>query len=152
MCCAIWYHFYNLKNIKNNHGGVFLLVKLQLVTLLKAVLLHGCFSRFLNCANGTKSCKASHTKNSISQERIMAFPCNKKSPQAVPKNCIFRSYHILLEIIFNIPAGIYLFKVNNGDTRATCKICSKSQNSMILKNVFEHFSRSGMQRCVCFSG
>ena len=23
-------------------------------------LLHGCFSRFLNCANGTKWCKASH--------------------------------------------------------------------------------------------
>ena len=27
--CAIWYHLYNLKNVKNTHGGVFLLVKLQ---------------------------------------------------------------------------------------------------------------------------
>ena len=27
--CAIWYHLYNLKNIKNTHGGVLLLVKLQ---------------------------------------------------------------------------------------------------------------------------
>ena len=29
-------------------------------TLLKVTLLHGCFSRFSNCTNGTKSCKASH--------------------------------------------------------------------------------------------
>ena len=29
MRCAIWYHLYNLKNVKNTHGGVLLLVKLQ---------------------------------------------------------------------------------------------------------------------------
>ena len=29
VCCAIWYHLYNLKNEKNTHGGVLLLVKLQ---------------------------------------------------------------------------------------------------------------------------
>ena len=29
MLCAIWYHLYNLKNKKNTHGGVLLLVKLQ---------------------------------------------------------------------------------------------------------------------------
>ena len=28
MFCAIWYHLYNLKNVKNTHGGVLLLVKL----------------------------------------------------------------------------------------------------------------------------
>ena len=27
--CAIWYHSYNLKNVKNTHGGVLTLVKLQ---------------------------------------------------------------------------------------------------------------------------
>ena len=27
--CAIWYHLYNLKNVKNSHGRVLLLVKLQ---------------------------------------------------------------------------------------------------------------------------
>ena len=26
---AIWYHLYNLKNVKNTHGGVLHLVKLQ---------------------------------------------------------------------------------------------------------------------------
>ena len=29
MFCAIWYHLYNFKNVKNTHGGVLLLVKLQ---------------------------------------------------------------------------------------------------------------------------
>ena len=29
MRCATWYHLHNLKNVKNNHGGVLLLVKLQ---------------------------------------------------------------------------------------------------------------------------
>ena len=30
MRCAIWYHVHNLKNMKNTHGGVLLLVSLQL--------------------------------------------------------------------------------------------------------------------------
>ena len=30
MFCAIWYHLYNLKNMKNTHGGVLLIVSLQL--------------------------------------------------------------------------------------------------------------------------
>ena len=33
---------------------------LKLTTLLKVTLLHGCCSRFLNCANGTKSHNATH--------------------------------------------------------------------------------------------
>ena len=49
MHCVICYHFYNLKNVKNTHGGLLLLA-----TLLKLTLLYGCFSRFLNCTNSTK--------------------------------------------------------------------------------------------------
>ena len=29
MCCAISYDLYNLKNVKNTHGGVLILIKLQ---------------------------------------------------------------------------------------------------------------------------
>ena len=29
MRCAIWYYLNNLKNMKNTHGGVLILVKLQ---------------------------------------------------------------------------------------------------------------------------
>ena len=60
--CAIWYYLCNLKNVKNTHGGVLLLGNLKPATLLKVTLLHGCFSRFLNCANGTKSVKAPQRK------------------------------------------------------------------------------------------
>ena len=52
MRCAIWYHLYNLKNVKNTHRGVLILLKLT--------LLHGCFSSFLNCTNGTKSRNSPH--------------------------------------------------------------------------------------------
>ena len=31
--CAIWYYLYNLKNVKNTHGGVLILVKLQGLSL-----------------------------------------------------------------------------------------------------------------------
>ena len=27
--CAIWYYLYNLTNVKNTHGGMLILVKLQ---------------------------------------------------------------------------------------------------------------------------
>ena len=46
MFCTIWYHLHNLKNVKKTHGGMLLLVKLQ-------VILH--VSHFLNCAIDTKS-------------------------------------------------------------------------------------------------
>ena len=42
------------KNVKKTHGGVLPLVKLQAVTFFHF------FSRFLNCANGSKSRKVSH--------------------------------------------------------------------------------------------
>ena len=35
--CAIWYHLYNLKNVKNTHGGVLILVKLQASSLTNYV-------------------------------------------------------------------------------------------------------------------
>ena len=61
--CAIWYHLHDFKNVKNIHGGVLILVKLKPATLLNLTFLHECFSRFLNCANGTKLHNASHIFN-----------------------------------------------------------------------------------------
>ena len=67
MFSTICYHLCNLKNVKNTHGGVL---------LLKVTLLHGCFSHFLNYANGTKSRKASHTFHQYQSAmlRTMSFP------------------------------------------------------------------------------
>ena len=47
MLYTIWCHLYNLENMKNNHGGVLLVVKLLA-------------SAITNCTNGTKPRNASH--------------------------------------------------------------------------------------------
>ena len=62
MLCASWYHLHNFKNMKNIHGGVSLLVKLE-----ASALFHGCFSRFINCTNVTKSRKASNMHCKLKQ-------------------------------------------------------------------------------------
>ena len=61
--CVIWQHLYNLKNVKNTHGVVLILVKLQAEAcnfILKLTLLHGYFSLFQNCTNATKWRNAAH--------------------------------------------------------------------------------------------
>ena len=46
MLCVIWCNLYNLKNVKNTHGGMSLLVILQ-TYFTKSNTPRGCFSRFL---------------------------------------------------------------------------------------------------------
>ena len=71
--------------MKNTHGGVLLLVKLQaLACKLKLTLVRGCFSCFLNCADDTKSRKASH---------FFVHQC--ASLQNVLTNCTLYLYVIL---------------------------------------------------------
>ena len=80
--CAIWYHLYNLQNVKNTHGKVLLLVcMLKPATLLKVTLLHGCFSRVLNCRNGTKSHKASQK-----QIKVQIVYCSINSKRSLRDN------------------------------------------------------------------
>ena len=56
--------------MKNTHRGVLLLVILQVEAsnFTKSNTLHGCFSRFLNCTNDTKSRKASQVKINLACE------------------------------------------------------------------------------------
>ena len=65
--------------------------------LVKKTLFHGCLSRFLNCRNVTKSRKESHILCPVAY----------------------------LEYCQNYPVGIYMFKVNNRNTRTKSEICSK---------------------------
>ena len=101
MRCVISYHLGNLINVNDTHGGVLLLVncRLQPATLLKVRLLHGCFSRFLNCANDTKSRKASlkHLPN--------LSPCNNKLTKRFPNN-------VSCALIFGITRNILKSKIN----------------------------------------
>ena len=48
----IWYHLRNLKNVKNTHGVLISLTKINTPPWV--------FSLILNCTNGTKPLKASH--------------------------------------------------------------------------------------------
>ena len=119
MLCAIWYHLYNLKNVKNTHGGPLLLVKLQPATLLNVTLLHGWFSRFLNCKNGTKS-----------RNRSQLYPeIHKVLPLILTKFQVFETSKSHLQNIHIQPvhfqANIHLLKVNNRNFRKRCEICSK---------------------------
>ena len=72
VCFAIWCHLYNLKNVKNAHGGVLILLKLT--------PLHGCFSRFLNGTNGTKSRNA---------PQIIVFSTQQHSQNVSLSNSLF---------------------------------------------------------------
>ena len=76
---AIWYHLYNLKNVKHPCMSV------EPATLLKVTLLHGCFSRFLNCTNGTKSYKASHMFHEFL--RLYLYLCPSKQKEGTTKKC-----------------------------------------------------------------
>ena len=58
MLCAICYHLYNLKNVKNNHGRMPLLVKLQ-TYFTKSNTPPWVFF-FLNFISGAKSRNASY--------------------------------------------------------------------------------------------
>ena len=67
MFWAIWYHLYNFKNVKNTHGRVLLLVKLQASKLTIKTperrhwnILPWVFFMFFKSINGTKSRNASH--------------------------------------------------------------------------------------------
>ena len=57
--CAILYYLYNLKNMKNTHARVILLVKLQAEArnFTKSITPLWVFLSFLNCANGAISRK-----------------------------------------------------------------------------------------------
>ena len=55
-----------------------MLVLVKLQALLKLTLLNGCFSRFLNCKNGTKSQKRSHIRNNF--EYTYIFKMQSFSP------------------------------------------------------------------------
>ena len=140
MFCLILYYLYNLKNLKNTHLGVLLLV-------LKVTLLHWWFSRFLNSTNGTKSRKESHMFSgrwkvvSISEFVFVDVLDESKNVKVFIELICFRDkYGFSLSSNYNWgkrefstmrwfnPAGNYTFKVNSKNTR------TKRWNMFKVKN------------------
>ena len=112
--CAIWYHLYNFKNVKNTHGGVLLLVKcrVQLANLLKVTLLHGCFARFKNVfivrmAPNRAKCLIWNIQREIFT--TISFFCN--SPQ------------IAICFFFLIISTFYHSNVRNGNSQQIVWVC-----------------------------
>ena len=60
MLYAIWYHLYNFKKLEKHPCRSVNLSKVAGFNLTKNNTLPRKFFTFLNCANGTKSCKVSH--------------------------------------------------------------------------------------------
>ena len=58
---------------------------------LKVKLLHGCFPSFLNCTDGSKSCKASHLLICIAFVQLTTLSCTVKST-------LFRSNKLIQSI------------------------------------------------------
>ena len=84
MPCAIWYHLYDLKNVRNTHGGVLILVKLQ--------------ASGFNCRNGTKSRNEPHllSVNSKTEERYFLTMYITISNHKV---CIIFSFFVIGAIV-----------------------------------------------------
>ena len=70
MRCVIQYHLHNFKK-REKHSWCS--CRLKPATLLKVTLLHGCFSRFLNCADFTKLHKTSQIIVSASKPSLSNF-------------------------------------------------------------------------------
>ena len=125
MLCAIWYHLYNIKNVKNTHGGVLLLV-------LKVTPLHGCFSCFLNCSNDNKPRKAPHMVNG-GMCFIYKGICHWSWPRII---------HVFLHTVFRILEPFLEFQM-------VVVICSwKHRSKSNMKNMtsearFAHWCHSG---------
>ena len=97
--CAIWYHSCNLENVKNTHGGVLILVKLQASIL---TLLHGCFSRFLSCtmvSNRATHHIYSYCSWKVSKSSLNGYRCKW-----------FLDHRILVEMITK--KATYSLKIN----------------------------------------
>ena len=89
MLCAIWCHWYTWNSVKNNHWGVLLLesCRLKFATLLKVMLLHGCFLRFSICTSGAKLRKASQVILHYAHDILGCYQCKQdKTVKRAKKN------------------------------------------------------------------
>ena len=81
----------------NNLGS---LTRLPSTTLLKVTLLHGCFSRFLNCTNGANHAKHEALQNSVKKLLGPASLTGSKKPgnwvlfERIYKN--FNNFHKIM--------------------------------------------------------
>ena len=101
---AIWYHLYNLKNVKNTHGGVLLLVKLQVLA---------CFSCFLN-KQGYKVVRGGFGAYGFSE-----FLLRQPIYQLIILNWKTMFYNIILQIKASSQHQLSLYIIKNEYSKLT---------------------------------
>ena len=102
MFCAIWYHLYNFKNVKNIQGGALLLVKVQTsaYNFTKSNNPKWLFFTFFNCKNGSKSHDASQWQCFLPMWRKQLFPFNHEAkPWTHKKNTYKNNFLPIVQII-----------------------------------------------------
>ena len=98
---TIRYHLCNLRNVKNIHGRVLVLVNLQAATLLKVTLLHERFTGFSNCTNGNKPRKAPHSlQKSNLQLNVLLPETLRKVYDSLLKKPIWIKPHLVILYTF----------------------------------------------------
>ena len=89
-----------LKSVKNTHGGVLILVKLQAeaCNFTKGNIPPWVFSRFLNCTNGTKSRNAPQNKKNYLLKQCTVCRCSIKT--ALKKRPRYRYFPVYIVKFF----------------------------------------------------
>ena len=85
MRCAIWYHLYNFKNVKNTHGGVLISVKLQASACTKISTPPWVFFAFF------KLCKLYQIAQHITYSRATSY-LNCFNVHIIPPYAFYFSY------------------------------------------------------------
>ena len=129
MCCAIWCHLYNSKTKKNTHRALLFLVKLQLYQ--KKTLLHGWFSLFKNCTDGTKVRKASRI---VPSRRCWAQNI-LSTPQGDWKDDMLNKSNPLMNMVVKIQKSSF------------CSIFTQLLGSAIIHKVFVTNSSFHVKSC-----
>ena len=106
MLYTIWCHFSILKNVKNTHGGMSILVKLQ-AYFIGSNTLPWVFSHFLNCINGTKLCNASLWKLTASDKVILSAVLKWKNLLCKQHSCCGQS--LFNRLIENMNMSVFFF-------------------------------------------
>ena len=173
MLCTIWCHFYNLKNMKNTHGGVLLLVK-KPATLLKVTLSPWVFFTFFKINKWYQM--AQHITMYCNRDFDFFFQCSSK---VFPKSWninrdeldlkqrtaliilpMFQSFlfrDIWYKWLLHISANIYLFKVKNRNTRRKCemfKVDNKNNRTTLMMSfwcLYNNSLQTGLLRGIWFA-
>ena len=126
--CAIWFHLYKLKNLKNTHGGALFLVKLQVIQIVR------------NCASTT------NMKLHATFFEVQTILVNYYWESFTEGVLIYREKILARVIIFQwITNREYFFKGSNVTPVKVLFIFLKNdqtydENTARFQSVFSHFS------------